>query len=215
MTYRPNGGRQAGPDSREGRKGLMRRRELIDAARSLYEEKGLSRTSVLDIAQRVGVTRSLFYHYFPNKDQITVAVLDTYVSDFVEALHYWNEQRVPGETGQSLRSLLKIFRSAIFENNSFRLDLVNKENAGLYMQFTASVADQIARFIIDAVAEDYAKRYPVKIGNIYESVYVLIVGLIALIRANPTISQEVVFDLAVQALRLEEGVRGAGARKSL
>ena len=48
-----------------------RRDEIVDAARSLYEEKGLSRTTIQDITARVGVTRSLFYHYFPNKDAVT------------------------------------------------------------------------------------------------------------------------------------------------
>ena len=39
-----------------------RRDEIVDAARSLYEEKGLSRTTIQDITARLGVTRSLFYH---------------------------------------------------------------------------------------------------------------------------------------------------------
>ena len=30
--------------------------------------------------------RTLFYHYFPSKDELTSAVLDTYVGEFVEAL---------------------------------------------------------------------------------------------------------------------------------
>ena len=40
----------------------LRRLEIIAAARELYEEKGLSKTSVQDITNRVGVTRTLFYH---------------------------------------------------------------------------------------------------------------------------------------------------------
>ena len=37
--------------------------EIVVAARELYEEKGLAHTSIQDITNHVGVTRSLFYHY--------------------------------------------------------------------------------------------------------------------------------------------------------
>ena len=46
--------------------------EIVVAARELYEEKGLARTSIQDITNHVGVTRSLFYHYFQNKEVTTV-----------------------------------------------------------------------------------------------------------------------------------------------
>ena len=190
----------------ESRKGRIRRQKLIDAARDLYEEKGLSKTSVLDITERVGVTRSLYYHYFKNKNDITTAVLDTYVDDFVEALHYWNEHRVPGSTEQSLRSLLQIFRSFIFENNSFRLDLASTVNASLYLRFVQRVADQITRFLIEAAVDDYAALYPVEIENIYESIYALLSGLIALIRSNPDIDQEIIVQISIQTLHLKVGM---------
>ena len=44
-----------------------RRQQIVDAARQLYEEQGLSTTTVKNISERCGVARSLFYHYFRNK----------------------------------------------------------------------------------------------------------------------------------------------------
>lgn len=38
-----------------------RRQQIVDAARQLYEEQGLSATTVKDISERCGVARSLFY----------------------------------------------------------------------------------------------------------------------------------------------------------
>ena len=73
-----------------------RRDDIVEAARQLYEEQGLSRTSVQAITDRVGVARSLFYHYFPDKNAVTSAVLDDYIADFLEALHIWNEERRTG-----------------------------------------------------------------------------------------------------------------------
>lgn len=62
----------------------QRRNDIVEAARQLYEERGLSRTSVKDIAERAGITRSLFYHYFPDKQAVTSAVLDDFVEDYIE-----------------------------------------------------------------------------------------------------------------------------------
>ena len=58
-----------------------RRQQIIDAARQLYEEQGLARTSVKDISERCGVARSLFYHYFPDKQAVTSAVIDDFITD--------------------------------------------------------------------------------------------------------------------------------------
>ena len=51
-------------ESERNEQGGTRRDAIVEAARQLYEEQGLSRTSVQSITDRVGVTRSLFYHYF-------------------------------------------------------------------------------------------------------------------------------------------------------
>ena len=47
-----------------------RRDDILRAARELVAERGMARVKITDIAARVGVTRGLIYHYFPNKDAI-------------------------------------------------------------------------------------------------------------------------------------------------
>ena len=74
-----------------------RRQQIVDAARQLYEEQGLSATTVKDISERCGVARSLFYHYFRNKQEVTSAVIDDFVNDYIESLQFWNEHRTPGD----------------------------------------------------------------------------------------------------------------------
>jgi AcrR family transcriptional regulator len=181
----------------------LRRAAFVAAARELYESKGHSRTTVKDIADRLGVTRSLFYHYFSDKDAITAEVLDDYVNDFIEALQHWNAQRQRGDVGKALKDVLHIFRNAIFERDAFRRDLANSENAALYLSFTQRVADRIARYIVSTTVPEYAHYHQVEIDHVYETFYVLIVGLIALLRAYPDISDEVIWTLSAQALHLD------------
>ena len=100
-----------------------RRADIVAAARELYEEQGLSKTSVQDITNRMGVARSLFYHYFPDKEAVTSAVLDDYVADFIEATHYWNAQRHPGDIESALSSVVKLMRLGVFEHDAFRRSL--------------------------------------------------------------------------------------------
>lgn len=84
------------PDDTAANRSDARRAQIIAAARDLYEERGLSHTTVKDITERVGVTRTLFYHYFPDKDAVTSAVIDDYTQDYIEALAHWNEERIGG-----------------------------------------------------------------------------------------------------------------------
>lgn len=53
-----------------------RRRQILDAARDIFAEKGYHRTRVSDIVAAVGVAQGTFYLYFPNKRAVLFALLD-------------------------------------------------------------------------------------------------------------------------------------------
>lgn len=180
-----------------------RRTQIVEAARTLFEEKGLTHTSVKDITTSIGVTRSLFYHYFSDKSDITQAVLDLMVDDFIEMVHTWNENRETGNVKKSVKDVVRILRLGIFENNPLHKKLANIENAGLYLQFYSRTADALARYIVNTTAVDYAHLHKIKVDHLYETFYMLISGLITLIRTHPDIPDQVLEDLIEQTLHLE------------
>lgn len=182
-----------------------RREEIIQTARGLYEEKGLAHTTIQDITNRMGVARSLFYHYFPDKDAVTAAVLDAYVEDYLEALHYWNENRRRGDIDHALRTITHLFRTALFEKDSFRAALATRENSALYLDFINRVAEQTAHYLIDTTVRDYQQFHEVHIDHLYETFYVLIVGIISYTRRHPEVPDEVVCDLIAQTLHMDRG----------
>jgi AcrR family transcriptional regulator len=47
--------------------GRERKQQLVDAAVALFAERGYSATRILDICDRAGVAKGLFYWYFPTK----------------------------------------------------------------------------------------------------------------------------------------------------
>ena len=177
--------------------------EIVVAARELYEEKGLAHTSIQDITNHVGVTRSLFYHYFQNKEEVTSAVLDQYITDFIEAMQHWHESRATSETDESLHSMVKIMRMVLFEKNTFRMALSTQENAALYLDFLNRFAAQGAEFMVSHPLVTPTK-YSEPSDHLYETFYVLIVGLVSYLRSHPDADDEVLIDVVSKMLHLEE-----------
>lgn len=181
----------------------QRRSDIVEAARQLYEERGLSRTSVKDIAERAGITRSLFYHYFPDKQAVTSAVLDDFIEDYIEALSIWNDERMAGEIEQALDGVVRVLRVSVFEGSSFRRALDTRENAALYIEFINRVADRTARYIVDTTVRDYSELHSVSIVHLYETFYILILGICGYIRTHQDVSDEVLKDIIAQSLHME------------
>ena len=180
-----------------------RRAEIVAAARSLFEEKGLSRTSVQDIAARVGMSRTLFYRYFRNKADVTSAVLDTYVEDFVETVRLWDGERVPGDVESALDSAIRLFRMALFEGNPFHLSIASHENAELYLEFTSRVAERVAAYIEAHTAKDYGSRHDIRIRHLHEALCVLIIGMGGYLRLHPDVDDGLLKDLVAQTLHMD------------
>jgi len=185
--------------------GSRRRDEIVEAARNLYETKGLDHTTVKDITESVGVTRSLFYHYFENKDAVTEAVLDGYVDDFIQLVYYWNESRERYNVRKSLQDCIKMLRRGVFDQDSFRIDLANNGNAGLYLRFYSRTAEALAHYITDTTAVEYAQYHDIKIDHVYETFYMLIIGMVGFVRRYPDAPDELLEDLIAQTLRLDFG----------
>ncbi len=61
---------------------------LLDAAAALFVEKGIAATSIEDIAERAGVAKGTFYHYFQDRAAMLEALRRRYsqrFSDLVDA----------------------------------------------------------------------------------------------------------------------------------
>ena len=62
------------------------RTQLLDAARDLYLDKGLSGFSLRAVAREVGVTAPAVYRHFESRDALLIALLDEAYSRFVSYL---------------------------------------------------------------------------------------------------------------------------------
>lgn len=188
---------------------MDRRQQIILCARELIEERGLAKTSVRAITDRMGVARTLFYHYFPSKDELVDAVIDEYVAEFVADLERWNANRVEGDIEGALDSVVAFLRREMLGEDSrspFRRALATHENASLYLEFTSRAVDAVARCIVDSTVQDYRRLHEVRIDHVYETFCVLITGLIGFMRQHPDVDDAVLKDLIAQPLHMERGV---------
>jgi AcrR family transcriptional regulator len=60
-----------------------RRRELLDAARSLFLKNGYRETSMDDIARKAGLTKGALYFHFSNKDDILIQLVKSFHVEIV------------------------------------------------------------------------------------------------------------------------------------
>lgn len=68
------------------------RARLIEAARSLVRRRGFAATSVDDLCTAAGVTKGAFFHHFPSKEALGVALIDdwTQMTGVMFASHPYN-----------------------------------------------------------------------------------------------------------------------------
>lgn len=197
---RPSGRGRAASESRRlsGPAG-----DIMLAARLLFEQRGVGKTTVKDIAAEACVTRELVYYYFENKQAVVDAVVDDYVEDLVESVLVWNESRVFGDTAGSLRECIATFRRALYDANGLRPMIAVLEELGIRDSFDVRAVRETVDCINEQIVVEYAEYHHVEIEFVYEMFCVVIFGLVGLVKINPAISDEALMKVVEQALHLD------------
>ena len=74
------------PPGRRAEYAEMTRRALVDAARTLFAERGFAATSIDDVAEAARVTKGAVYHHFKGKTDLFEAVCERLEVDIVAAI---------------------------------------------------------------------------------------------------------------------------------
>ncbi|HEY1559416.1 MAG TPA: TetR/AcrR family transcriptional regulator [Caulobacteraceae bacterium] len=84
-----------------------RRAAIVEQAAELYACKGFASASVADLADRLGASKALVYHYYPSKEEILFEVMDSHLRKLSEAV----EETVALDAGpeDKLRALAHSF----------------------------------------------------------------------------------------------------------
>lgn len=127
-------------EARTGRPKASSRETLSEAACELFLEQGYDATSVADITQRAGVSRSSFFNYFSSKSDVLWAGLDERIAAALAVIAV----AAPDATGESIRAdLSAIVRD--FTPDPLTLALRNPAVMGLEDELLRDAAHRHAR----------------------------------------------------------------------
>jgi AcrR family transcriptional regulator len=101
------------------------RQRILQAALAEFSDKGLGGARVDVIAQRAGANKRMLYHYFGNKDELFLAVLEHAYSEIRSAELELNLDNLSPEDG--MRKLVA-FTFDYFVKAPYFINLLNSEN---------------------------------------------------------------------------------------
>lgn len=64
----------------------VRKQEILDTAMELFYQKGYDKTSISDIAEKIGIAQGLCYRYFKSKEELFDTALDYYAEQQVSQM---------------------------------------------------------------------------------------------------------------------------------
>ena len=113
---------------RRKRQAELKRQRILEEAAAAFVERGVYRTTLDDIADRLGITKPALYYYFSSRDEIIAACLATAMSDNEAALA---RARCTEGTGlEKLRLWLSEYAAGIQRDFGKCVVLIDPESLG-------------------------------------------------------------------------------------
>jgi TetR/AcrR family acrAB operon transcriptional repressor len=97
------------------------RQSILDAAEHLFHERGVSRTSLADIASAAGVTRGAIYWHFENKVDLFQAMLERLHLPLEELAPASEREDEPNPLGHTRELLVRLLRNIELDPQTRRI----------------------------------------------------------------------------------------------
>jgi AcrR family transcriptional regulator len=111
-----------------------RRKAILNAAQEVFAGRGYHGSSIDEIAQAAGISKSLIYEHFPSKKDLHVSLLDMHVRELFERLSATAATEEPGDV--RLRRGLDAF-----------LGWVEEQRGGFRMLFRDAADPEVAEVV--------------------------------------------------------------------
>lgn len=97
------------------------RQQLLDAAERVFGTKGVSRTSLADIAQAAGTSRGAIYWHFKNKADLFNAMMDRITLPMEDALCVHARNEVMDPLNEVVRSIMDVMHNIVHDERTRRV----------------------------------------------------------------------------------------------
>ncbi len=115
--------------------------DIVRAARVCLQQKGLSGTTLKDVAAQAGVTQGTVYYHFKSKEELMAAVIDLTHNDHMEAMMRGVEGA--GDMYSKIGAVMDITRDVYGRNEEFKKLFFNMVAMALHNR---RAADEFSRF---------------------------------------------------------------------
>ncbi len=194
------------------------RQSLLDAAELVFHERGVSRTSLADIAYAAGLTRGAIYWHFKDKADLFNAMVERVTGPMEKALDVAlqaTDESSTGPVNRMMVSLKTVLQQTVFDQQIRRVLEISAHKAE-YVEELRPVVERrlqvmrrfrmLAAKAIHAEITQKAINMPISVDEAAMGIQLLIDGIIS----NWLIAPEA-FDLeAVGARALATYLRGLG-----
>ena len=166
---------------------LATRNRLLDAAEHVFAEKGVSRTSLHDIAEAAGVSRGAIYWHFKNKADLFNAMMERTTLPLEDALHQIGDDPELDPLHELQRAILDTMRKIasdertrrVFEVATLKVEYVDELLAvkARHLQCYVDGVGQMERSLREAALRR-ATPLRVSLSMAAQGLHALVVGLI-------------------------------------
>jgi len=126
---------------RKQRERLNRRNGILEAARSVFAQKGYEHATIEEIAERAEFSKGALYNYFSNKEEMFLALLEEGFAEFERQVEtsFLNKRALRGCCKQFARLALQYF-----EENPEDLTIIFKENLQMKIKLLGEFRERFA-----------------------------------------------------------------------
>lgn len=130
-------------------RGRDTRSRLRELALQLFADQGYEKTSLREIAERLGVTKAALYYYFKSKEDIVRSLVEDYVAELDELIAWGKQQPRSAETRAAIvRRYLDIIA-----NGTAVFRLLHQNQAAVSSLASAKERGELFRERMDALVD--------------------------------------------------------------
>lgn len=208
---------------RREREREARRKSILDAAKSVFAERGFLNATMEEIAERCELAVGTLYRYFQSKEEIYVSLLFEAMEMFRVAIETAKNSGAPPP--EQLRAVWRFFYDFYRDQPEYYRAFMFLHNEGLREAISSEVIDEINRRagvnfrlvseIVQAGVERGIYRSDLDVRGVVDVLWSLLMGLVQLIetRRNLGVRADMLETLHREAFEwIECGLRPAPPR---
>ncbi|QGZ63996.1 TetR/AcrR family transcriptional regulator [Paraburkholderia acidisoli] len=127
-----------------GRKSQQRVREILEAGREVFSEKGYARATTAEIAQRLGVSEATVFSYFRGKRELCARVIGDWYDESIAAI----EGGLPrdGSVRQQFAFIVRMHLQLMLESGTGICELVLSEGRTRHHELSEALIEMQRRY---------------------------------------------------------------------